>query len=47
MNKFEHINKPAIAMQPAFAFAMVVDYRAEQNTSGALIMWCNLPASFN
>lgn len=38
MIKFEHINKPSSAKQPAFAFAMVVDYRFEQNTSGALIM---------
>lgn len=38
MNKFEHNNKPAVAMQPAFAIAMFIDYRAEQNTSGALIM---------
>lgn len=38
MNKFEHINKPAKAVQPALANAMFIDYRAEQNTGGALIM---------
>jgi hypothetical protein len=38
MIKFEHINKPSSAKQPAFAFAMVVDYRAQENTCGALIM---------
>jgi hypothetical protein len=39
MIKFEHNNKPAKAMQPAFANAMFIDYRAqEDNTSGALIM---------
>jgi hypothetical protein len=38
MIKFEHNNKPAKAMQPAFANAMFIDYRAQENTSGALIM---------
>jgi hypothetical protein len=38
MIKFEHNNKPAKAMQPAFANAMFIDYRNEQDTSGALIM---------
>jgi len=38
MNKFEHNNKSVVAMQPAFAIAMFIDYRPEQNISGALVM---------
>lgn len=38
MSKFEHNNKPVVAMQSAFAIAMFIDYRPEQNISGALIM---------
>jgi hypothetical protein len=36
MNKFEHNNKPAKQVQPAFAIAM--DYRFEPNTIGVSIM---------
>lgn len=38
MNKREHNIKPVVAMQPAFVPAMFIDYRAQENTSGALIM---------
>ena len=38
MNKRENINKPVVAMQPAFVPAMFIDYRAQENTNGALIM---------
>jgi hypothetical protein len=38
MTKRETINKPVVAMQPAFAPAMFIDYRAQENTCGALIM---------
>jgi hypothetical protein len=38
MNKYENINKPVVAKHPAFVPAMFIDYRAQENTCGALIM---------
>jgi hypothetical protein len=38
MKKHGNINKPVDAKQPAFAPAMFIDYRAEQNMFGALVM---------
>ena len=34
-------------MLPASVIRFAVDYRFEQNTSGVLIMWCILTASYD
>lgn len=38
MKREKHINQPVVAMQPAFAPAWFIDYRAQENSDGALIM---------